>query len=228
MMSFDKCVTKLHYTKYSVHFRSVKSLSLVQFFATPWTSARQASLSITNFQTLLKLISIELVMPSNHVILFCPLICWLAHRLGLETRKTKPWLGAWNFQLSSSRKGRRARNWVNNGLSPHVLQEISPGCSLEGMMLKLKLQYFGYLMQRVDSLEKTLMLGGLGAGGKGDDRGWDVWMASPTRWTWVWLNSGRWWWTWWPGMLWFMGSQRAGHGWVTELNWTETHMRKPP
>ena len=51
------------------------------------------------------------------------------------------------------------------------IKEISPGCSLEGMMLKLKLQYFGHLMQRVDSLEKTLMLGGIGAGGEGDDRG---------------------------------------------------------
>ena len=52
-----------------------------------------------------------------------------------------------------------------------ILKEISPGCSLEGMMLKLKLQYFGHLMQKVDSLEKTLMLGGIGAGGEGDDRG---------------------------------------------------------
>ena len=52
-----------------------------------------------------------------------------------------------------------------------ILKEISPGCSLEGMMLKLKLQYFGYLMRRVDSLEKTLVLGGLGAGGEGDDQG---------------------------------------------------------
>ena len=59
-------------------------------------------------------------------------------------------------------------------------------------MLKLKLQYFGHLMGRVDSLEKTLMLGGMGAGGEGDDRGWDGWMASPTRWTWVWVNSGSW------------------------------------
>ena len=55
--------------------------------------------------------------------------------------------------------------------NPSILKEISPGCSLEGMMLKLKLQYFGHLMRRVDSLEKTLMLGGIGAGGKGDDRG---------------------------------------------------------
>ena len=62
---------------------------------------------------------------------------------------------------------------------------------------------------------------GLGAGGKGDDRGWDGWMASPTRWTWVWVNSGRWWWTGRPVMLWFMGSQRVGHDWATELNWTE-------
>ena len=57
------------------------------------------------------------------------------------------------------------------------------------------------------------------AGREGDDRGWDGWMASPTRWTWVWVDSGSWWWTGRPGVLWFMGSQRVGH---TEcLNWTE-------
>ena len=58
-----------------------------------------------------------------------------------------------------------------------------------------------------------------GAGGKGDDRGWDGWMASRTRWTWIWVNSGRWWWTERPGMLRFMGSQRVGHDSTTELNW---------
>ena len=60
----------------------------------------------------------------------------------------------------------------------------------------------------------------LRAGGEGDDRRWDGWMASPTQWTWVWVNSGSWWWTGRPGMLQFMGSQRVGHDWVTELNWT--------
>ena len=60
---------------------------------------------------------------------------------------------------------------------------------------------------------------GLGTGGEGDDRGWDGWMASPTRCTWVWVNSGSWWWTGRPGMLQFMGSQRVRHDWVTELNW---------
>ena len=60
---------------------------------------------------------------------------------------------------------------------------------------------------------------GLGAGGEGDDRRWDGWMASPTRWTWVWVNSWSWWWTGRPGMLQFMRSQRVRHDWVTELNW---------
>ena len=59
------------------------------------------------------------------------------------------------------------------------------------------------------------------AGGEGDDRAWDGWIASLTRWTWVWVNSGSWWWTGRPGMLRFMGSQRVRHSWATELNWTE-------
>ena len=62
---------------------------------------------------------------------------------------------------------------------------------------------------------------GLGAVGEGDDRGWDGWMALLTRWTWVWVNSGSWWWTGRPGVLQFMGSQRVGHDWATELNWTK-------
>ena len=62
---------------------------------------------------------------------------------------------------------------------------------------------------------------GLGAGGEGDDRGWDGWMASLTRWAWVWVKSGNLWWTGRPGVLWFMGSQRVGHDWATELNWTD-------
>ena len=63
---------------------------------------------------------------------------------------------------------------------------------------------------------------GLGARGEGDDRGWDGWMASLTRWTWVWVNSRSWWWTGRPGVLRFMGLQRVGHDWATELNWTHS------
>ena len=65
---------------------------------------------------------------------------------------------------------------------------------------------------------------GLGAEGEGDNRGWDGWMASPTRRTWVWVNSGSWWWTGRPGMLQFIGSQRVGHDWVAELTVLELYI----
>ena len=105
------------------------------------------------------------------------------------------------------------------GTHIQLISVFSPEYSLEGLMQKLKLQYFGYVMERIDLLENILMLGGLKVGGEGDDRGWDGWMASLTRWTWVWVNSGSWWWTGRPGVLQFMGSQRVGHDWATELNW---------
>ena len=97
-----------------------------------------------------------------------------------------------------------------------ILKEISPGYSLEELMLKLKLQYFGHLMQRADLFENTLMLEKIEGRRR---RGWDGWVASSTQWTWVWVDSGSWWWTRRPGMLQFMGSQRVGHDWATELNW---------
>ena len=67
---------------------------------------------------------------------------------------------------------------------------------------------------------------GLGAGGEGDEREWDGWMASLIQWTWVWVNSGSWWWTGRPGVLRFMGSQRVGQDWVTELNWTKSGAKR--
>ena len=99
-----------------------------------------------------------------------------------------------------------------------ILKEVSPEYSLEGLMLKLKLQYFGHLMRRTDPLEKILMVGKLRAGG-GDDRGWDGWMASLTQWTWVWASSGSWWWTGKPGVLQSMGLQRATEwpNWIQSL-----------
>ena len=111
--------------------------------------------------------------------------------------------------------------WTARRSNQSILKEISPAISLEGMVLKLKLQYFGHLMRRVDSLEKTLMLGGIGGRRRRDDRGWDGWMASLTLWKWVWVNFGSWWWTRRPCMLQFMVSQRVGYDWATELNWTE-------
>ena len=105
--------------------------------------------------------------------------------------------------------------------SPLDCKEISHEFSLEGLMLKLKLQYFGHLMQRADSLEKTLMLGKTEGGRR---RGWQRmrWLDGITdSWTWAWVSSGSWWWTGRPGMLQPMESKRVGHDWATELNWTE-------
>ena len=82
----------------------------------------------------------------------------------------------------------------------------------------LKLQYFGHLMQKLTHLKTPWCWGSLKAGGEEDDRGWDGWMASPTQWTWICVNSGCWWWTGRPGMLQSMGSQRVRHNWMTELN----------
>ena len=108
--------------------------------------------------------------------------------------------------------------WTVRRSNQPILKEISPEYSLEGLTLKLILQYFGHLMWRTDSFEKTLILERLKAG-EGDDRGWDGWMVSPPQWTWIWTSSGSWWWTGKPGVLQSMGSQRVRHDWVTELNW---------
>ena len=109
--------------------------------------------------------------------------------------------------------------WTARWSSQSILKEFSPEYSLEGLMLKLKLQYFGHLMGRNDSFGKTLMLGKIEGGRRGDNREWDGWMTSPAQWTWVWVDSRSWWWTGRSGVLRFMGSQRVGHDWVTELNW---------
>ena len=116
--------------------------------------------------------------------------------------------------------------WTTRRSNQSVLKEISPEYSLEGLMLKLKLRYFGNLMWRTGSLEKTLMLGNLKVRRKGDDREWDGWIASLTQWTWVWASSESWWWIGKPGVLQSMGSQRVGHDWVTELNCTKIKIIK--
>ena len=116
--------------------------------------------------------------------------------------------------------------WIARRSNQSILKEISPGCSLEGLMLRLKLQYFGHLVcEELTHWKRPWCWEGLGAG-EGDDRGWDGWMASLTRCTWVWVNSGSWWWTGRPGVLQFMGSQGVRHDWATELYWTKLNVVK--
>ena len=78
--------------------------------------------------------------------------------------------------------------------------------------------------EKLTHLKRSWCWERLRAGGEGDDRGWDGWMASLTQWTWVWVNSGSWWWTGRPGVLRSMGSQRVRQDWVTELNWMNVHL----
>ena len=104
-------------------------------------------------------------------------------------------------------------------LNQSILKEISPDYSLEGLMLKLKLQYFGHLIEELTHWKRPWCWERLKVGGKGDDRGWDRWMVSLTWWTWVWVNSRNWWWRGKPGLLQSLGSQRVRHCLVTELNW---------
>ena len=109
--------------------------------------------------------------------------------------------------------------WTAGRSNQSILEEISPGCSLVGLMLTLKLQYFATWCEELIQWKRPWYWERLRAGGEGDDRGWDGWMASPTRQTWVWVDSGSWWWIGRPGVLRFVGLQRVGHSWVTELNW---------
>ena len=113
--------------------------------------------------------------------------------------------------------------WTARRSNQSILKEISPEYSLERLMLKLKLQYFGHCYfwgEEMTHLKRPWCWERLKARGEGDDIGGDGWMASPTQWMWVWVNSRIWWWTGRPGMLQSRGSQRVRHDWATELNWT--------
>ena len=110
--------------------------------------------------------------------------------------------------------------WTARRSNQSILK-ISPGCSLEGLMLKLKLQYFATCCEELIHLKRPQCWERLKAGGEGDNRGWDDWMASPTQWKGIWVNSGSWWWTGRPGVLQSMWGCKELD--MTEwLNWIES------
>ena len=170
---------------------------------------------MTNIDSTLK--SRDIILPTNvhlHKDMVFPVVMY-----GCESwtvKKAEHWrIDA--FELWCWRRLLRVP-WTARRANQSILKEISPECSLEGLMLKLKLQYFGHLMQRVH-LKRPWCWERLKVGGEGDDRGWDGWMASPTRWTRVWVIFRSWWWTGRPSMLQSMQSKESA---TTEwLNWTE-------
>ena len=132
-------------------------------------------------------------------------------RLG-SIRINNLWMGPkvlWGFRITSY--GKTTSFLVSPVIAPGTPENITELC--RGNILATS-------CEELTHWKNSGCWEGLGAGGEGDDRGWDGWMASPTRWTWVWVNSGNWWWTGRPGVLWFMGSQRVGHDWATKLNWS--------
>ena len=110
--------------------------------------------------------------------------------------------------------------WPARRSNQSILKKIGPEYSLEGLMRKLKLQYFGHLMQRADSLEKDWCWERLKAGGEGYDRGWGGWMASPTQWTWVWASSMSWWRTGKPGVHGVAMSRTQLISWTEAGGWS--------
>ena len=112
--------------------------------------------------------------------------------------------------------------WTARRSNHSILKEINPENSLEGMMLSWNSNTVTAWSKELTHWKRPWCWERLKAWGEGDDRGWDGWMASLTRWSWVWINSRSWWQTGKPGMLQSMGWQRIGHNWATELNWTLT------
>ena len=112
--------------------------------------------------------------------------------------------------------------WIARRSNQSIQKEISPECSLEGLMLKLKLQYLATSCEELTPWKWSWCWERLKVGGGGDDREWDCWMTSLTWWTWIWVSFRNWWWTGKPGVLQSMGSQRAGYDWiwVTKLCWS--------
>ena len=155
--------------------------------------------------------NIHLVKAMVFPVVMCGCESWTIKKA--ECRRINAFeLWCWRRLLRVPRTARRSNQSIFN--------ELNSGCSLEALMLKLKLQYFATRCEELIHLKRPWYWERLRAGGEGDKRGWDGWMASLFQWTWVWMHSGSWWWTGRPGMLQFMGSQSR----VRLRDWTELEL----
>ena len=165
------------------------------------------SKAMTNLESILKIRDLTLLTKIHLVkAMFLPVVMYVCESWTIK--KAEHW------RMDASELWCWRVPWTARRPNQSILKEINSEYSLEGLMLKLKLQYFGHLMGRTDWLQNTLMLGKIEGRNR---RGWQrirYWMASSTQWTWVWASSGSWWWTGKPGIL---QSWRLRHNWVTEL-----------
>ena len=138
---------------------------------------------------------------------------------GCELDYKESWvLKNWTFELWCWRRLLRVP-WIARRFNQSIRKEISPGCSLEELCWSWNSNTLATWCEELTYLKRPWFWERLKAGGEGNYRGWDVWMGSLTQWTWVWVNSWCWWQTGRPGVLQFIGSQKVGYDWVTELNW---------
>ena len=114
--------------------------------------------------------------------------------------------------------------WTARRSIQSILKQISPGCSLKDWCWSGNSNILATWCEELTRWKRLWCWERLRAGGEGVDRGWDGWMASAIQWTWVWVDSSSWWWTGKPGVLQFLGLQRVGHDWATELNWSRSSL----
>ena len=170
--------------------------------------------AMTNLDSILKSRDITLLTTVCRSYGFSSSYVWMSELDHKEGQELKNWCFWTVVQMTVTVP------WAVRRSHQSLQKEINPESSLKGLMLKLKLQYFGHVMWRTDSRKRLWCWERLKAGGEGDDKGWDGWMASPIWWTWVWASSRSCWLKGNPGMLQSMGSQNVRHDWATELNWT--------
>jgi len=137
------------------------------------------------------------------------------------------WHCRWILYQLSHKGSPRILEWVAypfSSRSSWPRNQTTVSCIAGGFFTKWAIRTLTTWCEELTHWKRPWWWQRLKAGGEGDDRGWEGWMALPTGWAWVWANSGSWWWTGRPGVLQPMGSQRVGHDWATELNWNSYTM----
>ena len=177
--------------------------------------------AMPNRDTILK--SRDITLPTKVLLVKAMVFLVIMYKCESWTIKKAEWQRIDVFELWCWRRLLRVP-WTARKSNQSIVKEVSLEYSLEGLMLKMKVQYFGHLIKELTHWKRHRCWARLKAGAEGEDRGWDGWMASLTRWIWVWASSVSWWSTVKPGMLQSTGLQKVGHDWATELNWYHKHL----